>query len=72
MILIIIVTLIYGYIWLYVYDMKQDVSFRYREKLPLVLRKLNLQLTPGQRVGVVGRTGSGKSTLLRQSHVPHV
>jgi len=43
----------------------QDVSFRYRENLPLVLQKLCLQLTPGQRVGVVGRTGSGKSTLLR-------
>lgn len=47
-------------------DLAQDVSFRYREKLPLVLQKLNLQLTPGQRVGVVGRTGSGKSTLLRR------
>eukprot|EP00435_Cladocopium_sp_Y103_P048380 s854_g14.t1 len=43
----------------------QDISFRYRENLPLVLRKLCLKLTPGQRVGVVGRTGSGKSTLLR-------
>lgn len=44
----------------------KGVSFRYRENLPLVLRKLHLELTPGQRVGVVGRTGSGKSTLLRQ------
>ncbi|CAK9104492.1 unnamed protein product [Durusdinium trenchii] len=43
----------------------EGVSFRYRENLPLVLRKLHLELTPGQRVGVVGRTGSGKSTLLR-------
>lgn len=43
----------------------QDISFRYRENMPLVLRKLCLNLTPGQRVGVVGRTGSGKSTLLR-------
>lgn len=48
----------------------QDVSFRYRENLPLVLQKLCLQLTPGQRVGVVGRTGSGKSTLLRRGEKP--
>ncbi|CAJ1440339.1 unnamed protein product [Effrenium voratum] len=43
----------------------EGVSFRYRPMLPLVLQKLELQLAPGQRIGVIGRTGSGKSTLLR-------
>jgi len=43
----------------------QGVSMRYRDDLPLVLQNLNLELRPGERIGVVGRTGSGKSTLLR-------
>ena len=42
-----------------------NVSFRYREHLPFVLHGLSLDLVPGERIGVVGRTGSGKSTLLR-------
>lgn len=41
----------------------QDVSFRYRVDLPLVLHHINLQVAPGEKVGIVGRSGSGKSTL---------
>ena len=41
----------------------QDVSFRYRVDLPLVLHNINLQVAPGEKVGIVGRSGSGKSTL---------
>ena len=40
-----------------------DVSFRYRVDLPLVLHNINLQVAPGEKVGIVGRSGSGKSTL---------
>ena len=39
------------------------VSFRYRVDLPLVLKNINLDIQPGQKIGIVGRSGSGKSTL---------
>jgi ATP-binding cassette subfamily C (CFTR/MRP) protein 1 len=37
---------------------------KYRKDLPLVLKKINLEIKEGEKVGVVGRTGAGKSTLL--------
>ena len=40
-----------------------DVKMRYREKLPLVLHGINLQVRPGERLGLVGRTGAGKSSI---------
>lgn len=42
----------------------ENVQLRYRPHLPLVLRGVSFSITPGQRVGLVGRTGSGKSTLM--------
>jgi ATP-binding cassette subfamily B protein/subfamily B ATP-binding cassette protein MsbA len=41
----------------------RDVEFGYASGSP-VLRRVNLQVAPGQRVAVVGATGAGKSTLL--------
>lgn len=41
-----------------------DVEMRYRDGLPLVLRGLSLNVTGGERVGVVGRTGAGKSSIM--------
>ena len=41
------------------------VSFRYQEEGPLVLDNLNLEIHPGEYVGIVGKSGSGKSTLMR-------
>ncbi len=42
-----------------------NVSFRYRENMPLVLDNLSLKIRPGQYVAIVGKTGCGKSTLMR-------
>jgi ABC-type multidrug transport system fused ATPase/permease subunit len=36
----------------------------HRPELPPALRGVELDIKPGQRIGVVGRTGAGKSTLL--------
>ena len=41
-----------------------NISFRYADDLPLVLKNINLKFKVGSRIGFVGETGSGKSTLL--------
>ncbi|XP_075908476.1 ATP-binding cassette sub-family C member 5 isoform X2 [Petromyzon marinus] len=41
----------------------QDVEMRYREGLPLVLKRVTANIKPRENVGIVGRTGSGKSSL---------
>ncbi|WP_087023111.1 ABC transporter ATP-binding protein [Thaumasiovibrio subtropicus] len=41
----------------------KDVSFHYGEEKG-VLEKLNLEIKPGEKVGLVGRSGAGKSTLV--------
>lgn len=42
----------------------ENISFRYDEKLPFVIKNLSLTIKKGSRVGFIGSTGSGKSTLL--------
>jgi len=42
----------------------KKLNFRYSPHTPYVLKKLNLTITKGSRVGFIGITGSGKSTLL--------
>ncbi|KAI9932291.1 hypothetical protein MW887_009803 [Aspergillus wentii] len=41
----------------------QNVTARYHEDGPNVLRDVSFVANPGERIGIVGRTGSGKSTL---------
>nr|CAB3219635.1 multidrug resistance-associated protein 5-like [Phallusia mammillata] len=41
----------------------ENVSMRYREDLPLVLREVDIIIKAKEKIGIVGRTGSGKSSL---------
>ena len=41
------------------------VTFRYQPNRPGVLRKVSLDIRPGENIGIVGSSGSGKSTLAR-------
>lgn len=41
----------------------KDYSTRYRPGLDLVLKDVNLDIKPREKIGVVGRTGAGKSSL---------
>ncbi|MCO5549813.1 hypothetical protein L7F22_003287 [Adiantum nelumboides] len=44
-------------------ELKQ-LTASHREGLPPALKEVSLNIKPGQKVGVVGRTGAGKTTLL--------
>jgi len=49
------------------------VRFRYRVNGPEVLRGIDLEVVPGEMLGIVGPSGSGKSTLtklIQRLHVP--
>src|SRR4029077_11814430 len=42
----------------------EQVSFRYEGSDRDVLNDITLEISPGQKVAVVGRSGSGKTTLV--------
>jgi len=42
----------------------ENVSYAYKPGGKLVIDGLNLQVRPGERIGLIGRSGAGKSTLV--------
>ncbi|KAF0695327.1 hypothetical protein As57867_013802, partial [Aphanomyces stellatus] len=50
--------------WPTIGDIEFDnVSFRYKDNDPLVLKDVNVHIYYGEKIGIVGRTGAGKSSL---------
>lgn len=43
----------------------KNMSFQYNNKSPLVFENLNLNISSGERVGIIGKSGSGKTTLMK-------
>ena len=37
-----------------------NVKLRYRPEAPLALNDINVDIRPGEKIGIVGRTGAGK------------
>ena len=51
----------------------EHISFRYKVDGQQILKKLSLDIVPGQVIGIVGRSGSGKSTiakLIQRLYIP--
>ncbi|MBO5761429.1 MAG: peptidase domain-containing ABC transporter [Lentisphaeria bacterium] len=42
-----------------------NISFRYKQDLPMVIQDFNLKVMPGETIGLVGRSGSGKTTITK-------
>ncbi|GEQ68088.1 hypothetical protein JCM33374_g1754 [Metschnikowia sp. JCM 33374] len=42
----------------------ENASLAYRPGLPLVLKNLNMDIKPMEKIGVCGRTGAGKSSIM--------
>ena len=42
----------------------ENLSFRYSEISPYILKKINIEIFKGEKVAIKGQTGSGKTTLI--------
>ena len=38
----------------------ENVVVKYREDTPPILKQLNADIKPGEKIGIVGRTGAGE------------
>lgn len=45
----------------------EDVSFRYREYLPAVLKNINFVIRKGDVIAILGHNGAGKTTLVKHT-----
>ncbi|MBN9288769.1 MAG: ABC transporter ATP-binding protein [Gammaproteobacteria bacterium 39-13] len=43
----------------------ENISFRYSENEPYILKNINLTIKPGESVAIVGPSGCGKTTLMK-------
>lgn len=43
----------------------QNIEFKYEDSTEYIFKNLNLQVMPGETIGIIGNNGSGKTTLLR-------
>lgn len=42
----------------------KNIHFKYKNNDSIILKNINLRVTKGERIGIIGKTGSGKSTLI--------
>ncbi|KAK5637847.1 hypothetical protein RI129_000155 [Pyrocoelia pectoralis] len=42
----------------------RDISLKYSSDGPLILKCLNFKISPGVKIGIIGRTGAGKSSIV--------